>query len=145
MHNTGTANEDMYLAFDNANLAWSAVNDLGAYGIFTVNGTTYANLNNQYAAGTTGAPVISTNPDSGCYNVVRPPIAYLPHVIFLATLVPDQVWTFNVSFHFNACMTSGAGGTLWGAAADTNFAAIPLQHSSSRSQPSSRASIPPTR
>jgi hypothetical protein len=29
VENTGTGNEDMYLVFDNANYAWSAVNDLG--------------------------------------------------------------------------------------------------------------------
>ena len=125
VHNTGTANEDMYLAFDNTNLGWSAVNDLGAYGIFTVNGVVYDNLNNQYAAGTGPAGVISTNPESACYNVVRPNIAYLPHVIFLATLSPNQVWTFNVSFHFNACLTggNGTGAALW-QAADSNFPTI---------------------
>jgi hypothetical protein len=125
VHNTGSANEDMYLAFDNSNLGWSAVNDLGAYGIFTVNGVVYNNLNNAYAAGTTGAPVISTNSASGCYNVVRPAIAYLPHVIPLATLAPGQVWTFDVSFHFNACMTggNGTGASLW-SAADAQFPTI---------------------
>jgi len=123
VHNTGTANEDMYLAFDNTNLGWSAVNDLGQYGIFTINGGVYDNLNNAYAQGTPGSGVMSTNSASGCYNVPRNAINYLPHTIFLATLSPNQVWTFNVSFHFNACLTSGAGGTLW-QAADTNFPTI---------------------
>ena len=125
--NTGTGNEDMWLVFDNDNLAWSAVNNLGAYGIFTVNGVVYDNLSNQYAAGSGPAPVISTDPTSGCYNVPRPNIAYLPHAIKLGTWTPGQAATFNISFHFNACMTGPNvdGVSLWGAAASTGFPAIP--------------------
>jgi hypothetical protein len=120
--NTGTGNEDMWLVFDNDNLAWSAVNNLGAYGIFTVNGVVYDNLSNQYAAGSGPAPVISTDPNSGCYNVPRPNIAYLPHAIKLGTWTPGQAATFNISFHFNACMTvpNVDGVSLWGAAASGN-------------------------
>lgn len=120
--NTGTGNEDMWLVFDNTNLAWSAVNNLGAYGIFTVNGVVYDNLSNQYAAGSGPAPVISTDPNSGCYNVPRPNIAYLPHAIKLGTWTPGQAATFNISFHFNACMTGPNvdGVSLWGAAASGN-------------------------
>jgi hypothetical protein len=118
--NTGTANEDMWLVFSNDNGAWSAVNDLGAYGIFTVAGHVYDNLNNAFPAGSGPAGIISTNPDSGCYNVVRPDIAYLPHAIKLWTLVPNQVATFNIAFHFNACMTggNGTGAPLWASVAN---------------------------
>lgn len=139
VRNTGTGNEDIYLAFKNDNLAWSAVNDLGAYGIFTINGKVYDNLNNAYPQGTTGAPVISTDPSSGCYNVARPAIAYLPHVIKLGTLAPNQLWSFDISFHFNACMTggNGTGASLW-SAADTNFPTIgpvPLDYQIAAFQP----------
>lgn len=125
VQNTGTGPEDIYLAFDNSNQAWSAVNDLGAYGIFTINGHVFDNLNNQYAAGTSGAPVISTSQASGCYNVVRPPIAYLPHVILIGTFAPGQLSHFDISFHFNSCLTggNGTGASLW-SAADTNFPTI---------------------
>jgi hypothetical protein len=116
VQNTGTANEDMYLVFDNANYAWSAVNDLGQYGKFVINGNTYDNLNNAYAQGSPGSGVMSTNPLSGCYNIPRNAIAYLPHQIFLGTWTPGQVASFNVAFNFNPCLTSGAGGTLWAAA-----------------------------
>ncbi len=128
--NTGTGNEDIWLAFDNTNLGWSAVNDLGQYGKFVINGNTYDNLNNQWVSSTPGvsAPgvgVMSINPLSGCYNVPRVAINYLPHVIFLGTLTPSQVWTFGVSFNFNACMTggNGTGAALW-SAADSNFPTI---------------------
>ena len=46
------------------------------------------------------------------------PINYLPHVIKLGTLIPGQLWSFNISFTLNACLSSSAvqGATLWGAA-----------------------------
>lgn len=116
VRNTGTGNEDIYLAFDNTNKAWSAVNDLGQYGKFTVNGVVYDNLNNRYAQGTPGSGVMSSNPLSGCYNIPHNAIAYLPHVIKLGTLTPGQLWSFDVSFQINPCMTGGQGGTLWGTA-----------------------------
>ena len=120
--NTGTGNEDIWLVFDNTNLAWSAVNNLGAYGIFTVNGVVYDNLSNQYAAGSGPPPVISNDPESGCYLVPRPNIAYLPHAIKLGTWAPGQAASFNISFHFHACMTGPNvdGVSLWGAAASGN-------------------------
>ncbi len=127
VQNTGTANEDIWLAFDNANFAWSAVNDLGQYGRFVVNGNVYDNLNNGYAQGTPGSGVMSTNPASGCYNIPRNAIAYLPHTIFLATLTPSQVVSFNISFNFNPCMTggNGTGAALWGSVANDFSPAIP--------------------
>lgn len=116
VRNTGTGNEDIYLAFDNTNHAWSAVNDLGQYGKFTINGNVYDNLNNRYADGTPGSGVMSINPLSGCYNIPRVAINYLPHVILLGTLTPGQLWSFDVSFQLNPCMTGGQGATLWGTA-----------------------------
>jgi hypothetical protein len=113
VQNTGTGNEDIYVAFDNTNLAWSAVNDFGQYGAFTINGVTYDNLNNKYPDGSPASGVMSSNPDSGCYNVPRVPINYLPHVIKLGTLASGQAWSFNVSFQLNPCMTGGQGANLW--------------------------------
>lgn len=112
IQNTGTVPEDIYLAFDNTNGVWSALNTLGAYGIFTVNGSlVYNNMNNQYAEGTdSSGQVISTSPTSGCYNVPRPNhIEYLPHIIFLGTLGPTASLPLTLAFHFNACMTGGQG------------------------------------
>ena len=58
---------------------------------------------------------MSTSLASGCYHVGRVPVNYLPHVIKLGTLTPGQLWSFNVSFQLNPCMTGGQGATLWGA------------------------------
>lgn len=126
VQNTGTGNEDIYLAFSNANLAWSAVNDLGQYGKFVVNGQTYDNLNNRYAAADSGVPGTPSTTDfmpGSCSTVGRVPVNYLPHVIKLGTLSPGQLWSFDISFQFNACMTGGQGQTLW-QAADTDFPTI---------------------
>lgn len=126
--NTGTGNEDLYLAFDNTNRAWSAVNDLGQYGKFVINGKTYDNLNNAYAAPDPGVPGTPTGAfmSGACSTVPRVPANYLPHVIFLGTLAPTQAWSFNISFQFNPCMTggNGTGAPLWGAS-DNNFPTIP--------------------
>ena len=54
--NNGTGPEDMYLSFDNTNLGWSAVNDLGQYGRFVIAGNVYDNLSNSYAATNPGRP-----------------------------------------------------------------------------------------
>jgi len=114
--NTGTGPEDIYLAFDNSTGEWSAVNDLGMYGIFTINNVVYDNLNNTYPDFTPGSGVMSSSLSSGCYNIPRVAINYLPHVIKLGTLSPTQQWSFNIAFHFNACMTggNGTGASLWG-------------------------------
>jgi hypothetical protein len=114
VQNTGTGNEDMYLAFNNDNLAWSAVNDLGQYGKFTINGVVYDNLNNKYADGTPG----SGNMPGSCSSIARNAINYLPHVITLATLTPGQVWTFDITFQLNACKTDGDGAALWSSVAN---------------------------
>ncbi len=138
VQNSGTGNEDIYLAFKNANFAWSAVNDLGQYGKFVIAGNTYDNLNNRYAQGTPGSGVMSTNPASGCYNVPRIAINYLPHVISIFTLTPGQIATFNVSFTVNPCMTGGQGSTLWGTAPGNfspTIAPAPLQYVVAAFQP----------
>lgn len=138
VRNDGTGNEDIYLAFKNDNFAWSAVNDMGQYGKFVIAGNTYDNLNNRYAQGTPGSGVMSTNPASGCYNVPRVAINYLPHVISIFTLTPGQTSTFNVSFTVNPCMTGGQGSTLWGTAPgdfSPPIAAAPLQYVVAAFQP----------
>ena len=109
VQNTGTDNEDVYLVFDNSNGGWSAVNALGAYGAFTIDGTIYDNLNNRYAWGTdSSGQVISTNPASGCYNVPRPAqIKFLPHYIKVASaLTTTASKSFDISFTLNPCTTS---------------------------------------
>ena len=114
VQNTGTGNEDIYLAFDNSNLAWSAVNDLGQFGKFTINGVVYDNLNNKYPDGTPG----SGNMSGSCSSIPRNAINYLPHVIQLGTLTPTQVWSFDVSFQLNPCKTDGQGAALWSSIAN---------------------------
>jgi hypothetical protein len=114
VENTGTGNEDMYLVFDNANYAWSAVNDLGQFGKFVISGTTYDNLNNKYAQGTPG----SGNMSGACSTVPRNAIAYLPHVISLGTWTPGQTASFNVSFNFIACLTGNGPADLWSSVAN---------------------------
>ena len=108
VQNTGSGNEDIYIVFDNGNGGWSAVNAMGAYGIFTIDGTIYDNLNNRYAWGTdSSGQVISTNPASGCYNVPRPAqIKFLPHYIKVAAgLTPTASHPFDITFGIHACTT----------------------------------------
>jgi hypothetical protein len=124
VHNTGTDSEDIYLVFDNDNFAWSAVNDLGQYGKFVINGQTYDNLNNRYEATNPGVPGTGTGTTGPC-GTAQIPVNYLPHAIKLGTLSTNQVWTFDITFEFNACLSDPAaqGATLWGAA-DSNFPTI---------------------
>lgn len=123
VQNTGTGNEDIYIVFDNSNLAWSAVNDMGQYGKFVVNGNVYDNLNNRYAALTPGLPGTPTGAMTGPCGTPQIGVNYLPHVIKLGTLTSGQLWSFDVSFQFNPCLSSGQGATLWGAS-DKNFPTI---------------------
>lgn len=116
VQNTGTNNEDVYLVFDNKNGGWSAVNAMGAYGAFTIDGTIYDNLNNKFPWGTdSSGQVISSNPASGCYNVPRPAqIKFLPHYIEVASaLTTTASKSFDISFTLNPCTTgpnvAGAG------------------------------------
>jgi hypothetical protein len=117
--NTGTGNEDIWIVFDNSNLAWSAVNDLGQYGKFVVAGNTYDNLNNAYAQGTPGSGFMGSPSGTGpCGTVARNAIAYLPHMINLGTYAPAQAGAFNVSFNFIACLSGNGPADLWSSVAN---------------------------
>jgi hypothetical protein len=120
VHNQGTGNQDIWLAFDNSNLAWSAVNDLGQYGKFVIAGKTYDNLSNKYnsTTGVPGAPIAGSFMGGSCSTVNRVPVNYLPSRVFLATLAPGQVWTFDVSFNIHACTSGGGGSDLWSSVAN---------------------------
>lgn len=100
--NTGTGNEDIYLAFTNANNVWSEVNTLGTYGEADVNGTNYNNLNNHWAQNT--GPNTYTNACGDVVNYIR----YLPHVNLLGTLTPGQNATYTFSFRYSACISNNA-------------------------------------
>ena len=101
VQNVGTGPEDIYLVFDNGNNEWSAMNTLGTYGEFIVNGNDYFNLNNHYPQGTVGP---YTN---ACGDTVNS-IAYLPHVNGLGTLTVGQTATFVVKFRYSACISNDA-------------------------------------
>ena len=119
--NTGTGNEDMWLAFDNTNFAWSMVNDLGQYGKFVINGKTYDNLSNKLGNTTTGvpgAPIAGVFMGGSCSTVNRVPTNYLPSRIFLGTLTPGQAATFDIAFNIIACKSDGGGGALWSSVAN---------------------------
>lgn len=115
VQNTGTGNEDLYMAFTNEGNVWSAVNTYGRYARFVIAGKTYDNLNNNVG---NGAPpnwgVAATGEPFGPCVTPTAPINYLPHVVPLATLAPGQIWTFDVTFEWSACLTSGQGATMFG-------------------------------
>ncbi len=108
----------MYLAFDNTNLAWSAVNDLGRYGIFNINGNIYNNLSNKAAATDPGQVGSFSGTFCGGTAPSRVGYNYLPHVIFLGTWAAGQSASFDIAFNFHACMTAGGGSALWGSVAN---------------------------
>jgi hypothetical protein len=115
VQNTGTGNEDLYLAFTNEGFVWSAVNTYGRYAKFVIAGKTYDNLNNNSTNGLPPTPgVPGTGPATGPCGTPAVPINYLPHVVSLATLVPGQVWTFDITFEWSACLSSGQGATMFG-------------------------------
>lgn len=102
--NTGTKAEDVYLAFDDSNGEWSAINTLGTYGEAQVSsdltGThDYNNLNNGYAQGTPDNPG-QTNACGDQY----PPISYLPAQNFLGTLAAGASETVTFKFRYTACL-----------------------------------------
>ena len=115
---TGNA-EDVWLVFSNTNGMWSAVNDLGQYGKFTVGGYIYDNLNNKNTNGQPATPGQAGTPISGqfmggsCSTVQRVPINYLPHAIKIASLASGATITFDVSFQYNPCMTDHQGAALF--------------------------------
>ena len=120
VQNTGTGNEDIWLAFDNANYGWSAVNDLGQYGKFVINGKTYDNLSNKAGNTTTGVPgaPLAQMMTGSCSTVPRVQTNYLPSRILLGTLTSGQIWTFDISFNIIACKSDGGGGVLWSSVAN---------------------------
>jgi hypothetical protein len=100
--NTGTANESIWLAFDNSNGGWfnadgnSGINNLGTYGDAQINSpllnADYNNLNNGYPEGTGPAPAI----------------AYLPAENHVADLAPGQQTSFTFSFEYTAKLHNNA-------------------------------------
>jgi hypothetical protein len=101
--NTGSANEDIYMVFTNANDVWSGVNTLGTYGEAMVNGSDYNNLNNNYPQSTAANP----GQTNACGDPT-PPIAYLPHVNYLGTLAPGGSANYSFSFRYSACISNNA-------------------------------------
>ena len=105
VHNTGTANESIWLAFDNSNGEWSAVNQLGTYGNAKINSpmlnANYDNLNNSLPQGT----VAAGNNKCGDAN---PAIAYLPAQNHVADLAPGQSTDFTFSLGYSACLSGNA-------------------------------------
>ncbi len=116
--NTGTGTEDVYLVFDNTNLAWSGVNTLGNYGTFTIAGNVYDNLNNSTAnlpgnlsTGVAGAEDMTNMMAGSCSDHGKKPINYLPHYVKVAGgLAVGSTYTFDVSFGFIDCLTGPQGG-----------------------------------
>lgn len=113
--NTGSQNQDVYLAFDDANGEWSQINTLGTYGEAKVysqlTGTKdYNNLNNKYAQG--------TPPNTGQTNAcgdATPAISYLPAQNFLGQLAPGQSEVVQFQFRYSACLgnnTKSNGSTV---------------------------------
>ena len=102
VHNTGTANESIWLAFDNSNGEWSAINQLGTYGNAKINSpmlnADYNNLNNSLPEGT----VAAGNNKCGDPN---PAIAYLPAQNHVADLAPGQSTDFTFSLGYSACLS----------------------------------------
>jgi hypothetical protein len=116
--NTTANSEDVWLVFDNSNYMWSAVNDLGQYGMFQVGGYTYDNLNNKNTntlgptPGQVGTPT-GDNMSGSCSAVQRVPINFLPHAILIGTLAGNGSTSFPITFQYNACMTDHQGDPLF--------------------------------
>jgi hypothetical protein len=103
--NTGSANESIWLAFDNSNGEWSNINQLGTYGDAKISSpmlnADYNNLNNNYSEGTVAA---GTN---ACGDP-NPAIAYLPAQNHVADLAPGQTTSFTFSLGFTSCISNHA-------------------------------------
>jgi hypothetical protein len=97
---------------------WSAVNNLGQYGKFTVGGYVYDNLRNAYAALTPGVPGTPTGGfmSGSCSTVARVGANYLPHAIKIATLPASGSISFPITFEYNACMTDHQSEAIFNAA-----------------------------
>lgn len=114
--NTGTSRESVWLAFDDSNGEWSAINQLGTYGDAKINSplvnADYNNLNNNYPQGTPGNP--------GQVNHCGDPqgaIAYLPAENHVADINPGGQAKFTFSFGYGPCLSDNA---LQGASAFAN-------------------------
>ncbi len=118
--NTTPNPEAVWLVFDNTNGMWSAVNNLGQFGKFTIGGYVYDNLSNKYAVGPTpgqagaGTGTYMTWPS--CTTVERVPINYLPHAIKITTLPAWGSASFPVTFEYNPCMDQHQGESIFNAA-----------------------------
>lgn len=127
--------EDVWLVFSNSNGMWSAVNDLGQYGKFTVGGYTYDNLNNKNTnaqpatPGQAGTPITGSYMSGSCSTVQRVPINYLPHAVKIASLASGATTTFDVTFQYNPCMTDHQSEAIFnpGTADSPIVASGPLQ------------------
>ena len=115
-----TANpEAVWVVFNNANGIWSAVNDLGQYGKFTVGGYVYDNLNNKNTnaqpatPGVAGVPSGTDHMSGSCSTVYRVPINYLPRAIKIVTLASGASASFPMTFTYIACMTDHQGEALF--------------------------------
>jgi len=114
-----TANpEAVWVVFNNTNGIWSAVNDLGQFGKFTVGGYIYDNLNNNSADAQPATPgVAGTSTGSymsgSCSTVPRVPINYLPRAVKIVTLAAGASASFPMTFTYNACMIDHQGETLF--------------------------------
>jgi hypothetical protein len=105
--NTGTANESIWLAFDDSNGEWTAINTLGSYGDARINSpllnADYNNLNNKYPQGTPANP--------GQHNACgdqQPAIAYLPAENHVADLAPGGSASFTFSFGYGPCLSDNS-------------------------------------
>ena len=114
--NTGSAHESIWLAFDDSNGEWSAINTLGSYGDAQIHSpllnADYNNLNNKYAEGTPKNP----GQVNACGDQ-EPDIAYLPAENHVADLAPGGSATFSFSFGYSACLS---GNSLQGGPAFQN-------------------------
>ena len=107
VQNTTGNPEAVWLVFSNDNGMWSAVNNLGQYGKFTVGGYVYDNLNNKYTPATPGVlgTGVGTYMSGSCSTVERVGANYLPHAIKIASLASGVAHSFNITFEYNPCMT----------------------------------------
>jgi hypothetical protein len=112
-----TANpEAVWLVFDNSNGMWSAVNNLGRYGIFTVGGYVYNNLTNKAAP--TDPGVLGSFSGTFCGAAAAPSRSgynYLPHAIKITTLPAWGTASFPITFEYHACMTNHQGESIFNA------------------------------
>jgi hypothetical protein len=113
--NTGSANESIWLAFDDTNGEWSALNTLGTYGDAQINSplinADYDNLNNAHPWGSQPAAGHNACGDPNPSNY------YLPAENHVADLAPGQSASFTFSFGYGKCLSNN---TLQGGPAFAN-------------------------